>query len=227
MAINTLEYTRIGNLTYQAIRDAILAGEIQPGERVNEEDLARRPGVSRAPIRDALGRLEAEGLVRTLSRVGDVIVTEMSAQEMVEIFELRLILESHSTRLACERMTETILAQLQSILEETERVTRARDLQAIIQAHTDFHYMIHASCGNRETERVARSLWDRSFRFRFVALKDPVHARRGLEEHRKILAAVGARDPERAAALAEEHNRESIRYLRQRMARGHEAPVKE
>jgi DNA-binding GntR family transcriptional regulator len=149
----------------------------------------------------------------------------MSAQEMVEIFELRLILESHSTRLACERMTETTLARLQSILEETERVTEAGDLQAIIQAHTEFHDLIYASCGNREMMRVARSLWDRSFRFRFIALKDPMHARRGLEEHRRILAAFVARDPERAAALAEEHNRKSIRYLRPRMAQGHEAPV--
>jgi DNA-binding GntR family transcriptional regulator len=227
MSLNTLGFNRMGNLAYQAIRDAILSGMFEQGTRLNQDDLARRLGVSRAPIRDALYRLEAEGLAQTLSRVGGVVVAEMSEQEMVDIFELRAILESHSTRSACERMTEADLARLQVIVTETERVTQAGDLQATIQTHTDFHCLIYAVCGNAELERVARNLWDRSFRFRLIALSNAENARRGLEEHKKILAALFAREPQRAAALAEEHNQESIRHLRPRMTRGVETPTRE
>lgn len=214
MTLNTLEFSRMGDLAYQALRDAVLSGEMKPGARLNQDELAKRLGVSRAPIRDALNRLEAEGLVKTLSRAGGVVVAEISEQEMVDIYELRTILDSASTRLACERMRDDDVTRLRGIVEETERVTQAKDLNAIVQAHADFHYLIYAACGNAELARVARNLWDRSYRFRVMALSSEENARRGLAQHKAILEAMEARDPERAAALAEDHNRASIRHLR-------------
>ena len=88
---------------------------VRANARLNQDDLARRLGVSRAPIRDALNRLEAEGLVRTLGRIGGVVVAETSEQEMVDIYELRAIMDSASTRLACDRSSEAALAHLQEI----------------------------------------------------------------------------------------------------------------
>ena len=217
MALNTLEFSRMGDLAYQALRDAICSGEFAQGARLNQDELARRLGVSRAPIRDALNRLEAEGLVKTLSRMGGVIVAETSEQEMVDIYEFRAILDTASVRLACERMSEEDLARLGQIVKETERATQARDLNAIVQAHAEFHYLIYTACGNAELTRVARNLWDRSYRFRAMALRNEENARRGLAQHADILAALRARDLERAVALAEEHDHSTIRHLRSRL----------
>jgi DNA-binding GntR family transcriptional regulator len=214
MTLNTLEFNRIGDLAYQALRDAIFSGEFAQGARLNQDELARRLGVSRAPIRDALNRLESEGLVKTLSRSGGVVVADISEQEMADIYELRAILDSASTRLACERMSDDELKRLAEIVVETERVTRAKDLNAIVQAHAEFHYLIYAACGNAELTRVARNLWDRSYRFRVMALRSEENARHGLAQHAAILAALQARDAGQAVALAEEHDRSSIRHLR-------------
>jgi DNA-binding GntR family transcriptional regulator len=217
MTLNTLEFNRIGDLAYQALRDAIFSGEFAQGARLNQDELARRLGVSRAPIRDALNRLESEGLVKTLSRSGGVVVADISEQEMADIYELRAILDSASTRLACERMSDHDLKRLAEIVVETERVTRAKDLNAIVQAHAEFHYLIYAACGNAELTRVARNLWDRSYRFRVMALRSEENARHGLAQHAAILAALQTRDAGQAVALAEEHDRSSIRHLRRRM----------
>jgi DNA-binding GntR family transcriptional regulator len=226
VALNTLEFSRMGDLAYQALRDAICSGELTQGTRLNQDELARRLGVSRAPIRDALNRLEAEGLVKTLSRTGGVIVAEASEQEMVGIYELRAILDAASTRLACERMSDEDLVRLRAIVDETERATVAGDLQAIVQTHAQFHYLIYAACGNPELTRVAQNLWDRSYRYRVLALSSAENARRGLAQHRAILAALESRDPQRAVAAAEEHDQASIRHLRGWMqpGEGHRQP---
>ena len=214
MALGTLNYSRMSDLAYQELRDAILSGQLVPASRLNQDELARRLGVSRAPVRDALNRLEAEGLVKTLSRTGGVVVAEASEQEMVGIYELRAILDSASSRLACERMSDEDLTRLRAIVDETERVTEANDSQGIVQAHAQFHYLIYAACGNPELTRVAQNLWDRSYRYRVLALSSAENARRGLAQHRAILAAIEARDPQRAIAAAEEHDQASIRHLR-------------
>jgi len=219
MALGALNYNRMSDLAYQELRDAILSGQLGPSERLNQDELARRLGVSRAPIRDALNRLEAKGLVKTLSRAGGVVVAETSEQEMVSIYELRAILDSASTRLACERMSEEDLERLAAIVAETERVTQVNDLAAIVQAHAQFHYLIYAACGNPELMRVAQNLWDRSYRYRVMALSSSENAQRGLAQHRAILTALQARDIHQAVALAEEHDQSSIRHLRSRVPR--------
>jgi DNA-binding GntR family transcriptional regulator len=220
MTLGTLNYSRMSDLAYQELRDAILSGQLEPAARLNQDELARRLGVSRAPVRDALNRLEAEGLVKTLSRTGGVVVAEASEQEMVSIYELRAILDTASTRFACERMSDEDLARLGAIVMETERATEANDLPAIVQAHAQFHYLIYAACGNPELTRVAQNLWDRSYRYRVLALSSAENARRGLAQHRAILAALEARDPQAAVAAAEEHDQASIRHLRGRMEFG-------
>jgi len=218
MALGTLNYSRMSDLAYQELRDAILSGQLEPGARLNQDELARRLGVSRAPVRDALNRLEAEGLVTTLSRSGGVVVAEASEQEMVNIYELRAILDAASTRLACERMSDGDLARLQEVVEETERATDAKDLNAIAQGHAAFHELIYRASGNAELLRVAHNLWDRSRRFRMMALSSEENARRGIAQHRAILDALRARDAARAVVLAEEHDQSSIRHLRSRIA---------
>lgn len=217
MTLAAIDRNRIGDLAYRAIRDAILSGEVQGGERLNQDELAKRLGVSRAPVRDALNRLQAEGLVQSVSRSGAMLVAEASEQEMVDLYELRAILDTASTRLACERMSAESLGRLRDIVAETERATEASELQAIVQAHAAFHALIYRASGNAELARVAQNLWDRTCRFRMLALSSEENARRGLEQHRAILGALETRDAQRAVALADEHDQSSIQHLRTRL----------
>jgi DNA-binding GntR family transcriptional regulator len=154
-----------------------------------------------------------------------MVVADATEQEMVDIYELRAILDGASVRLACDRITDGELARLAAIVAETERATDAGELPGIVEGHAAFHQVLYAASGNAELIRVTRNLWDRSYRFRVMALQDAENARHGLAEHRAILAALQARDRARAAALAEEHNRSSIRHLRGRIQTDHVHPA--
>ena len=114
-------------------------------------------------------------------------------------------------------MSDAELSRLQQIVDTTERVTRTNDPHGIVQAHAEFHYLIYAATGNPELTKVARHLWDRSYRYRVLALRNLENARRGLTQHRAILDALKARDAARAVAMAEEHDQSSIRHLRSRI----------
>jgi DNA-binding GntR family transcriptional regulator len=212
VSLEALDLQRAGDLVYTSIRDAILGGKLEPGCRLNQDELARRLGVSRGPVRDALRRLEAEGLVQTLAKRG-VVVATIASQELQNIFELRAVLDSYSHRLACERIGEEELGRLQDILDRTETLTPDGDIHELVRAHAEFHFVIYAACGNPELERVARSLWDRSYRYRVIALSTKAIARLTLDEHREILAALRERNAQRVEALLVQHNRVSIERL--------------
>ncbi len=197
---------------YRELRDAILHGKLEPGARLNQDELARQLGVSRAPIRDALTRVETEGLVETASRKGMRVVS-MTLEKLRNIFELRAVLDSYSHRLACERISAEELARLQAIVDRTEKLTPDGDIDELVCAHSEFHYVIYASCGNSELETVAHRLWNRSYRYRVMALSQKDIAQFTLEEHKEILAALRTRDAERVEELLVKHNRFSISRL--------------
>jgi DNA-binding GntR family transcriptional regulator len=212
MPLITLEHRRMGELAYDAVRDAILSGQLTPGSRLNQDDLAKRLGVSRAPIRDALTRLEAEGFVQTTARRG-LVVAPMTPRELIDIFELRAILDGHSVRLACKRIGETDFARLREIVDRTERLTSAGNTHELVQAHAEFHYGIYAASGNAELERVARNLWGRCYRFRLMGLANAETARLSLQAHRDILQALQERDGDRAATLVSRESQMNIDRL--------------
>jgi DNA-binding GntR family transcriptional regulator len=213
MSGNSLDYKKMGELAHTAVRDAIISGHLEPGSRLNQDKLAKQFGVSRAPIRDALNRLESEGLVQTTSGKG-LVVAITTPEDLVNIFEFRAILDSHSHRLACERINQADLDRLQEIVDRTEKLTPDGDIHELVRAHAEFHYVIYAACGNPELERVARSLWDRSYRYRVMALSNKDIALLTLDEHKEILAALKGRDAQRVGELLVTHNRYSILRLR-------------
>lgn len=203
--VSAIGFRTAGDLAYDALRDAVISGGLEPGTHLNQDELAKRLGVSRAPVRDALMRLESEGLVQTSARKG-VVVSTMTPKELVDIFELRAILDSQSARLACRRLTPDDLDRLQRNLEATERLTPDGRLEDLVRHHAEFHYGIYSACDNAELERVARNLWDRSYRFRVKGLQDRELALRSLAAHRAILAALCDRDEERVAQLISDEN---------------------
>ncbi len=211
MQLPILQFRRMGQMAYTALRDAILAEKLEPGERLNQDELAKRLGVSRAPVRDALSRLEAEGLIQAASRKG-FMVAPMTPTDLKNIFELRGLLDSHCARLAAATISDADLNRLQQLVEETARHAASNDLNALVRVHAEFHYVIYAACGNPELERLARNLWDRSYRFRVMGLREPVSTRSSAAHH-AVLQALQEHDPERAARQMAEENRLIIERL--------------
>lgn len=212
MSLETLDLQYLGDLAYNAIRDAITSGRLEPGAKLSQDTLAGQLGVSRAPVRDALNRLEAEGFVKTVSRKG-VVVAAMTTEELLEIFAVRVLVDAYAAGLACRNMTDSDIARLEQVVGRMDDVSKTEDLNGIVQAHGDFHLVIYSTCGNAELSRIAQNLWARSYRYRLTGLTKREIARLSFEDHAAVLEALKKRDP----FLAEEAMANDIRHTIERL----------
>lgn len=200
-----------------ALQTAIVQGDIQPGEKLREPDLARLLGTSRGPLRDALRRLEARRLVTTTPNAGARVVS-LSAGQLMELYEVREALEGMTSRLAAERMSADAIGELSALLDRHEAEIARRDGREYFrqEGDLDFHYRIAQSCGNA---MLTSALCDdhyqlmRMYRFKFSAR--PGRPADALAEHRRILSAIRDRDGELAEILMRRH----IRAARDNVAR--------
>jgi DNA-binding GntR family transcriptional regulator len=188
----------------------MLSGELAPGTRLGQVELAERFGISRTPVREALRRLAGEGLVDIVSNRGFRVV-ELSLDAVMRRLEVRAILEPSIARLAAERRTERDVEQLRASLSREER---AQDGIAVHDASRDFHVALARATGNDELVRVLESLWlvevGRRLLSRRSAVSDWQH--QDTQEHREIAAAVAEGRVEDAGRLMAEHIRSAIRY---------------
>ena len=199
----------------ERLRKAVVEGEIAPGSKISEPELARHFGVSRGPLREAIGRLEAIGLVTRRANVGARVVT-LSADGLIEIYQVREALEGMAARLAAERMTEQETDAMKNLLVMHHKQVELDDGQAYFQKEgdLDFHYRIVQGSRNR---RLIGILCDdlyhlaRMYRFQFGMASR--RARKALEEHGQILEAIADRDGESAELLMRRHIRASRRNV--------------
>jgi DNA-binding GntR family transcriptional regulator len=195
------------------LREEILSNRLAPGEELGEVALARSLGISRGPLREALGQLAAEGLVTIVPRRG-AVVRLLSEQEFVEAYQVREALESLAIKLAVPRLSDRDKAELHLMSEDMERAADAGDSDHFFEVNRRFHSrLVHAS-GNRKLEEVHGQLVAQMTRL----LKQSVALRGGMAqsaaEHRAILEAVDAGDPDLAARLLETHIEVPQRMLR-------------
>ncbi|MQA73805.1 MAG: FCD domain-containing protein [Solirubrobacterales bacterium] len=186
------------------IREDILSGELAPGTVLSEVSLARSLGVSRGPIREALGRLASEGLVTITPRRG-AIVTELTRDEFIDAYQVREALETLAIRLAVPRLTEADLARLRELHEEMIEHARADRVNAFFAANAGFHELFVTASGNGKLGDMYRLLLDQTGRYlaRSLALRGSLD--KSIAEHSAILEAVEAGDAEGAAHLLADH----------------------
>lgn len=190
-----------------ALQRAIVTGEFSPGTKLSETDLAKRFGVSRGPLREAIRRLEIRRLLTVVPNAGARVVS-LDNQQLVELFETREALEGQAARLAAERMSDQAIADLQGLLDRHAAVISAANGRAYYQEEGDydFHYRIAHGSGN---SLLAGILLDdlyqllRMYRFRLSAAHG--RAEQALLEHRQILAAISERDGPLAELLMRRH----------------------
>ena len=191
------DYMPLRDVIFNTLRDAIVSGDLKPGERLMEVDLAEKMGVSRTPVREAVRKLEMEGLVTMVPRKG-THVAELSAKDIMDVLEVRAALDRLATELAAERSLENIHKQYISCIEK-------ENIPGAIKKDVEFHEIIYNASGNNKLTNVAANLREQIYRYRVLYLKDFTNAEEVLREHQSILQALYDKDVELAGKLAEEH----------------------
>ncbi len=192
------------DVVFNTLRQAILTGELKPGERLMEIHLANRLGVSRTPIREAIRKLELEGLVTMIPRRG-AEVAQITEKSMLDVLEVRRAVDALCVELACERIDEEALEALLMARDEFERAVRSKDLKKIAQADVAFHDIIVEATGNKRLVQLVNTLSEQMYRYRFEYIKDSSQHGRLVEEHRSIYEGIRKRDKEAASRAAKLH----------------------
>ena len=186
------------------LRHLILGGEIAPGQRLVQTELAGSLGVSRTPIREALKSLEREGLV-TLSSYKGATVARFSAPDMDEVYTIRTALESHATHLAAGRMTAGEFEELDACLHEMSSTFREGDFERLLRAHYDFHAIIYRSAAQPRFLDLILQYLELSSVYQRMALSMGRGAHDPVGEHQDLVTTLRMRDPEAAGALMRIH----------------------
>ena len=204
------------DVVFKKLRQEILLGELAPGERLMEIHLAQRLGVSRTPIREAIRKLELEGLVTMIPRRG-AEVAQISEKNLEDVLEVRTALERLAVRLACERMNEAQLSELHEACEHFAAVTRTKDMTAITQADVALHDVIIRATGNRKLEQMISNLSEQMYRYRFEYIKDASYHTLLIEEHERIYQSIAARDTEKAQEQITIHIENQLQTIKEHL----------
>ena len=198
------EFLPLRDVVFNTLRQAILRGELKPGERLMEIQLANKLGVSRTPIREAIRKLELEGLVLMIPRKG-AEVAEITEKNMLDVLEVRRALEELAVKLACERITEEEIQELKDAADTFQKILSEKDITKIAEADEAFHDVIFKSTGNDRLIQLLNSLREQMYRYRLEYLKREEYHPQLLEEHQQIIDRITRKDQSEAAELIDRH----------------------
>ncbi len=192
---------------FRAIQAAIVKGEIAPGSKISEPELARTYGISRGPLREAIHRLEGQRLLVRIPHVGARVVS-LDYAELIELYEIRESLEGMACRLAAERMSKAEIDELRRVLDLHEQDDAFKAGRGYYQQEGDFdfHYRIIQGSGNKTlTQMLCGDMYQlvRMYRLQFSSI--PSRPRQAFNEHHRILDAIADRDGELAELLMRRH----------------------
>ena len=198
------EYLPLRDVVFNTLRRAILRGELKPGERLMEIQLANKLGVSRTPIREAIRKLELEGLVLMIPRKG-AEVAEITEKNLRDVLEVRCALEELAVQLACERIDEEGVKALRDAGRHFKEILDSDDITQIAQADEAFHDVIFTATGNARLIQLLNNLREQMYRYRIEYLKKKECYPVLLAEHKEILDAISERDKDHATRITSQH----------------------
>lgn len=202
MKIN--EYLPLRDIVFQTLRKAILTGELEPGERLMETQLGEKLGVSRTPIREAIRKLELEGLVVMVPRKG-AQVSQFTEKDIEDVLEIRAALEALAAKLACKKMDDRAFLKLQLAIAEYQYAARDNDIEVMVEKDVEFHETIFNITQNDKLVQLFNNLGEQVHRYRIAYLKNAKEVDTVRIEHLEILEALTNRNEELAAELATKH----------------------
>ena len=198
------EYLPLRDVVFKTLRQGILTGELKPGERLMEIHLANKLGVSRTPIREAIRKLELEGLVTMIPRRG-AEVAQITEKSMKDVLEVRKVLDNLSVELACDRITEEEKELLQNACVDFEDAVKTGDFSMIAKTDVAFHDIIVAATRNIRLSQMVNNLAEQMYRYRFEYIKDSSQHSRLVQEHKEICSGIVNGDKEKALEAIEAH----------------------
>ncbi len=202
--VNANEYLPLREVVFNNLRDAILKGQLKPGERLLENHLAEKLGVSRTPVREALRMLEQENLVELIPRRGAQVL-DISAEDIKNVLEIRKALEVVSIRHACHKMDEESLNELKAYNEEFEKSFEKEDYEGVATADEKFHDVIFRAAGNLKLMAIISNIQAQVYRYRMAYLKVYETKTAVINHHRNIIEAVENHDEALGEKVMEEH----------------------
>lgn len=206
------EYIPLRDIVFKTLREAIITGDLQPGERLMEIKLANELGVSRTPVREAIRKLELEGLVIMTARKG-AEVAPINEKDLREVLEIRSSLESLACELACKNVSDPDIRKLGLINDEINRAVEAEDIETITKKDVEFHETIYLITDNNRLIQMLHQLKEHIYRYRFEYIKDMKNKKTIVEEHNRIIDAIAAKDAKSASLEIELHIDNQEKYI--------------
>ena len=204
LTLNMDAYLPLRDVVFNTLREAILKGELQPGERLMELQLASKLGVSRTPIREAIRMLEQEGLAVTMPRKG-AEVARMTLKDMEDVLEVREALDELAARIACAKINDEQLENLKSIRDEFKKSLDSGDVKKIAEEDVRFHDAIYEATDNAKLIALTNNIREQMYRYRVEYLKDQNKYPILIAEHDAIVNALEQRDKEMVTAEMHTH----------------------
>lgn len=199
-----------GEVVYRTLREAIVQGIMPEGERVQDRSLAAVLGMSRTPVREALQRLEAEGYLKSVPRLG-LVVTEITPQDIEDIYVIRIALEGVAARLAAQRASPGDIEVLSQLHGQIAAATHRGDVQSLSVLNRQFHDTLYRTARNDRLADLLNRMQYTVARFQRSTLSRPERAAEALEEHAILLKAIQDRDTAAAEAVARAHKERAMR----------------
>ena len=193
---------------YEHLRETILNGEIEPGERLVESDMAKRIGTSRTPVREALHTLEREGLLESIPRIG-YMVTSLSEAEVSDLSGIRLALEDLALRWALGKKPENLIKELKGNIERSETLLAAGDVTFFIEMDAQFHQIISETADSKQLSEITQTIRRQMLRYRIQSIYTSENVERAIAGHRQVFEAVSAGNVQKAREALHAHIEQS------------------
>ena len=198
------EYLPLRDVVFNTLRQAILRGELKPGERLMEIQLANKLGVSRTPIREAIRKLELEGLVLMIPRKG-AEVADITEKSLRDVLEVRKALEELAVQLTCDKITKEQIRELEQAAEQFKKTLKSNDITEIAEADVRFHDIIYLATDNQKLILLLNNLREQMYRYRIEYLKRADKYSQLLAEHEEIIRRIEKKQKKEAAEIVCKH----------------------
>lgn len=195
------------------LRRAIVTGELSPGQPIRQDALAERLGISKVPLREALKMLEGEGQVTYRPHRG-YLVTDLSLNDLLEVYRIRELLESEAAREAVVRVGPDDIDRIVAAQRDFEAAHEAGDAVVLTATNRAFHFALLEAAGMPRLVRLVRVLWDATDAYRSVYYNDEANRRRAIREHRAVIKALRNRDADELVRMLNEHRDAAVIALR-------------
>jgi DNA-binding GntR family transcriptional regulator len=187
-----------------SLRDSIIKGELTPGQKLTEPELAERLGISRTPIREAFRQLESEGFLTVMPRRG-AVVSRITRKEVEDFYELKSLLEGYAARVGAEKITEKGIEKLKRINEQLSELAEKGDVEGFFHKNDEFHNTFISYCGNEKLLELRDVMVRKFIRFRLGKYSIPGKLMDSVKQHRNIIRALARKDGRLAEAVVLEH----------------------